>query len=172
MNHHAHKIGGVCAGVIACTTMMNAPITYDKCLLSGTLLIGSFIGGLLLDIDHPDSKMGRKFRFLSWGINKVFGHRGLTHTLIFTMLLSILLFFCTTFFDGYLQVLYSQFVIGITVGCLSHLLLDSMTKAGVPLFYPFTKKHFRIAKFRTNRDEFVVSTICIVVTLAIVAILI
>ncbi|MFJ8531234.1 metal-dependent hydrolase [Bacillus sp. NPDC094106] len=172
MNHHAHKIGGVCAAVIACTAMMQSPITYDKCLLSGTLLIGSFIGSLLPDIDHPNSKVGKKLKLLSWGINKVFGHRGLTHTLLFTMLLSILLFFCTTFFNGYLQVMYSQFVIGVTVGYLSHLLLDSMTKSGVPLLYPFTKKHFRIAKFKTNRDEFIVSSICIVVTSVIVAILI
>ena len=172
MNHHAHKIGGICAGVIACTVMMKAPITFDKCLLSSALLVGSILGSRIPDIDHPDSKIGRKFKLLSWGVSKIFGHRGFTHTLLCTMLFSVLLFFCTAFLNGYLQVIYSQFVIGITVGYLSHLVLDCMTKSGVPLLYPFTTKHFRIAKFRTNRDEFIVSTICIGFTAVIVAILI
>lgn len=46
--------------------------------------------------------------------------------------------------DGLSQSMMMYFSIGLFVGILSHLILDAMTKSGVPLLYPFTDKTFRI----------------------------
>lgn len=55
--------------------------------------------------------------------------------------------------DGYLNMLYTQMLIGTFVGALSHIFMDSLTKGGTPWFYPISKRKFRILKLKTGRDE-------------------
>lgn len=111
--------------------------------LSAGLLVGVIIGSLLPDIDEPKSKIGRKAPGISHATKLVFGHRGFTHTLIATVLVGWLLFYFTTSVPfGIAQ--------GITIGYLFHILGDSFSKSGVPLFMPFTKKHFGIPLYRTG----------------------
>ena len=43
---------------------------------------GAVVGGLLPDIDHPDSKIGKMISPLSDFIISVVGHRTLTHSLL------------------------------------------------------------------------------------------
>ena len=81
---------------------------------------------ILPDIDHSKSWIGRKIKILSWPINFIFGHRKLIHSLFFILIIGILI---RIFFNNY----YIPFVIGY----LSHLFLDTLTKQGVYLFYPF-----------------------------------
>jgi inner membrane protein len=83
------------------------------------------IASLLPDIDHPGSKLGKRFKFL----NMFFQHRGFFHSLIamvlFTFLISLINFnLAMAFFLGYIL----------------HLLLDSFTKSGIYIFYPFSLK--------------------------------
>ncbi len=50
--------------------------------LTGSPLEGFFLGmfaGLLPDIDHPRSTLGRKRKSLSLAVNAIAGHRGITH---------------------------------------------------------------------------------------------
>lgn len=55
--------------------------------------------------------------------------------------------------DGYLNVLYTQMLIGVFVGALSHIFMDSLTIGGTPWFFPISKRKFRILKLKTGRDE-------------------
>lgn len=165
MNHKAHKIAGVCAGTITATLL------YQNDLESGNVLIalapmvaGGYLGGLLPDIDHPGSKLGRALYPIAWVINKIFGHRGATHSLLAFFLTSVLFLIPSFVMGGVVGFLYTQFAIGISVGFLSHLLLDMSTKSGVPLLYPFTRKSFRISKLTTGKHDWVVSTIAILLT--------
>lgn len=64
-----------------------AGIGDDPYLLTGT----SIIGALIPDICHQGSTLGRKIPLLSWGINKTFGHRTITHSLIFLFGITALL---------------------------------------------------------------------------------
>ena len=92
---------------------------------------------VLPDIDHSKSWIGRKIKPLSFLVNFIFGHRRLIHSLFFALVIGVLI---NIFFDNY----YIPFVIGY----LSHLFLDTITKQGVYLFYPFK---FRIHGFiKTN----------------------
>jgi inner membrane protein len=80
------------------------------------------MGAIFVDLDSWNSKVGRKFRFLSW----FFRHRGFLHSLTACLLLSL--------FAG----LFSLWLcFGFFVGCVSHLFLDALTLRGVALFWPF-----------------------------------
>ena len=88
----------------------------------------TIIGSLLPDIDSPRSSVGRLLPFLSIPIERRWGHRTVTHCLLATGLLGVILlpicFWQTTVYAALL------------LGYLSHLLADCATKSGVPLFHP------------------------------------
>lgn len=96
------------------------------------------ISALLPDIDSPESKLGRIF----WPASKLFqltlGHRGVFHSLASTALLCL-----------FLQVFLPAYAIPITIGYLSHIVLDLFNPAGVPLLWP-VPKHFSIPLIQTG----------------------
>ena len=101
------------------------------------MIVGSgAIGGLLPDIDHPGSTFGRRIWPVSLVISKVFGHRGITHSLLAVAGLTILLL------SGHRLSVVS---LGLIVGYLSHLLGDFITPHGIPLFWPL-KRCYRIPR--------------------------
>lgn len=60
--------------------------------LTGSPLEGFFLGmfaGLLPDIDHPRSTLGRKRKSLSLAVNAIAGHRGITHTVWFCLVAAV-----------------------------------------------------------------------------------
>lgn len=69
-------------------------------------------------------------------------HRGITHTLFFMII--------TTLFVGIFDIKVA-FIYGIAY--LSHLILDSLTKKGVPLFWPISKKYYGLKLIRTGSYE-------------------
>ncbi|WP_018250272.1 metal-dependent hydrolase [Orenia marismortui] len=122
--------------------------------------VGVFIilGSLLPDIDHPQSTIGRVFFFISHPINKSFGHRNLTHSLVLWIPVIIL--------GSYL----SQPILWVGVGAFSHLILDSWNVSGVGLFKPITDKIFVMAgkKYRVrvgSKQELIIMVCLVLVTL-------
>ena len=77
------------------------------------------------DIDKSNSKIGKKFGIFSKLINFFVGHRSFFHSLLFIFL-------------GYalLSVFSDLIAFAFLIGTASHLVLDSMTPAGVAVFYP------------------------------------
>ncbi len=74
MQGNTHIVGGITA------SLAFAQISNDNPLL----LVGAgIIGALLPDICHSGSKIGRKFPIISKMVNKLFGHRSFTHSLLF-----------------------------------------------------------------------------------------
>ncbi len=113
-------------------------------LLVGLIVFGFFdlnkylfvlfvlIAGVIPDVDHPKSKIGRKF-FLK-PISFLFGHRGFFHSLFFVVILCCVVWF---FFD--------KWWIPFAIGYVSHLFIDCFTKAGINIIYPF--KQLRLSGF-------------------------
>lgn len=103
---------------------------------------------LLPDIDHPNSTIGKRVKWLSWPITLLFGHRGITHSLSIVLVF----LFCTYEYMTYWWVKYAF------LGYMLHLLGDYLTPAGIPLFYP-QKKCFRFPfTVRTGGvGEFIIS---------------
>jgi inner membrane protein len=87
----------------------------------------SVIGSLLPDIDHPKSWVGRRARPISTIISALFGHRGLTHSLLAVIGCALLLRR-----DG----LPLSIVAPLAVGYLSHLGGDLLTPRGLRLAWP------------------------------------
>ena len=86
------------------------------------------LGALLPDIDHPKSWVGRRLRPLSHAVAAVFGHRGVTHSLVAVAGCGLLLLN-----EGVPR----QVVAPLVVGYLSHLLGDLLTPGGLRLAWPF-----------------------------------
>lgn len=102
-------------------------------ILSNPIAIGTtLIASILPDIDHTKSLIGKLFLPLSRYINRRFGHRTITHSITFLVLLSLFLLFLERNFFPQTPVT-TIFVMAY----VSHLLLDMATIQGVPLFYPF-----------------------------------
>ena len=87
----------------------------------------------LPDIDHPNSKYGRKLKIISWPIHLIFKHRGFFHS-VFP---PIILFFVLSYFNlRYLG-------LAVLVGYTAHLIGDAVTKEGINFLHPFSIFHIR-----------------------------
>ncbi len=93
-----------------------------------------FFASIFPDIDTPYSRIGRRIRPLSNLFKVLFKHRGFLHTVFFLAAIDFLLLY----FE------YGFFAFAFSVGFLSHLVMDSLTKQGVKPFYPFP---FRVKGF-------------------------
>ncbi|AIY06518.1 hypothetical protein Plano_2553 [Planococcus sp. PAMC 21323] len=119
MTGKTHIIGGIAAS-LAFAQVTN----YDPLLLVGAGVVGAVIP----DICHSGSKIGRTLPALSKIINRLFGHRTFTHSLLFLALAAFLL-------ESFMTI--EAISAGLLVGMISHIVLDMATKRGVKLFFPF-----------------------------------
>ncbi len=102
----------------------------------GHVIIGGIITCLLPDIDHPKSFLGQRLKWISRPIAKLFGHRGITHSLFAIIVCSILL--CS---EWLLQTsIPVEFFHAMIVGYISHVLGDMLTPAGIPLLWPYRRR--------------------------------
>ncbi len=134
------------------------------------------LGSLLPDLDHRDGRLANErilgvplLKPFAWLINKVFGHRGATHSLL--ALAGIVVIGELLFLPWIWAHLVGVFAtIGIALsgdvplvpwrgahlglllgwGYAFHLLADGFTKAGVPLLWPLDNR-FGIPPFRSLR---------------------
>jgi inner membrane protein len=91
------------------------------------------LGALLPDVDTTASTIGRLCYPLAWYLERRFGHRGITHSLV-GLVIAALVSLIFVSFDFLSWLSWSAFV----AGYLSHLMADSMNKEGIPLFWPNT----------------------------------
>ncbi len=88
------------------------------------------LASVLPDVDTQASRVGRLLPFISRRIERRFGHRTLTHSLLFIILLAIVL--------SPLLFINLNIYLCFIIGYASHPFLDTMTVNGVRLFYPFS----------------------------------
>lgn len=121
-----HIAGGIVfTGIF--TSLWNINIFAEPYYLATTILVS-----LLPDIDTPKSIIGKPFYPLSKWIYRKYGHRTITHSLLFTVILTLI-----TFIFQRLQIIPPNFTIIVFFAYFGHLLLDMLTTSGVPLLYPF-----------------------------------
>ena len=107
------------------------------------------LGGLIPDIDHPNSKISHKLKPVSAIVSMMFSHRGFFHTPILYLVLWAL---WERFCPGTWYLMYGRMLF---LGITSHLVLDSLNPGGIPVFFPFSKKRRHIAKIKTgSKAEF------------------
>lgn len=91
---------------------------------SAYFILGSTVGALLPDVDIDNSMLGRFIPL--WLFTE---HRTITHSLFFIVAL-----------DSIALLLHAplSLILGLSVGLISHLVLDGITPMGLPyLFFPF-----------------------------------
>jgi Predicted membrane-bound metal-dependent hydrolases len=118
---------------------------------------------LLPDIDSTKSIFGKLFFPIAWIINRKFGHRTLTHSLLF-----LLFIYGVLFALSYFGIIIDKNFIKIALFAFtSHLIFDMFTISGVPLFYPFFMNPCVIPgnpafRFKSGdlRSEIVVCGVC------------
>lgn len=98
------------------------------------LLVGTFFS-ILPDIDNPRSFIGRLFFFISGPLDRKFGHRTLTHSFLFMLLISISAYLLLYIFSRSLTE-YLSLTFTVLLAYFSHLFFDSMTKQGILAYYP------------------------------------
>lgn len=140
---------------IATFPIMAAKVGFGELLVPASCL-GIFysslaIGAVFPDIDEPESWIGKRTIIISNVIKKLFGHRGMTHTLLSFFLIIIA---STLYSKTFLAEEYFFAAVGFSFGWLLHALGDGWTVGGVPYFLPFSKKKHhivpKILQFKTN----------------------
>jgi inner membrane protein len=110
---------------------------WDKNIFANPwLLVATLFFSILADIDHTKSPLGKIFAFtqLPQYLNRQFGHRTITHSLIVYIPLGLFICFVESFLSPIRDyTLIYFFAYG------SHLIFDMMTVSGVPLLFPFKK---------------------------------
>lgn len=149
-------MGGLCLGAVAHSTYITDLLTVPELLIFyGSCLVGA----LLPDICHPGSFTGRRTKYLSKNISRIFGHRTITHSILFI----ILMYWLTSTFTFQFSELIQT---GVLVGILSHLLLDALTVRGIQLFYPIPIRVRLPFYLKTaSKGEAVVNSLLIILTL-------
>lgn len=161
MTWNTHVLGGVIAGT-AGAIALKTPIPMSVVAIAA-------VSAVIPDIDIPGSKI-TKIRGLKWIsrplsilINKLGGHRGVFHTPILYVVLSILLMLLHV----------PMFLVqGFLLGTLSHILLDALNPAGVPLFWPLSKKRVHIGNIKTGSFGESIVHICLAILWCIVCFLV
>ena len=88
----------------------------------------AIIGSVLPDIDSPRSYIGRVLPYASIPIERQWGHRTVTHSLLCLLALSVM--------TWPLLIFQIPCYAALLLGYMSHIVADCATKSGVPLFYP------------------------------------
>lgn len=132
MTYQSHLVWALAAS--AALYPLPRPASLEEGLVLAAWIILGALGGLLPDIDHPQSKIGRLVPFLPTILFKTTGHRGATHS-IFGVVISGAL----TYAALYAGLGHAWAWLGaqaLMVGYVAHLAGDFITNRGVPLMWP------------------------------------
>lgn len=109
-----------------------------------TCMMGSVVGALIPDMDQATNRLwdmlpagnfvGKIFRHL------MLGHRTISHSLLGVYLLFKIFFYVVPMVFNPLYVDSNLVIASLMIGVVSHLFSDSLTKDGIPLFFPFKIK--------------------------------
>ena len=139
-----HLMAGLLAGAGAVTWLQ------PQALGAAWVLGGALVGALLPDIDHPKSWLGRRLPLLSLPLSAIFGHRGITHSLLAVVGVVWALQQALTQWNAIHHGHWHWVGVGVAVGYLSHLLGDFATHGGVPWLWPFKKRFSLPLTFRSG----------------------
>ncbi|MEM6338394.1 MAG: metal-dependent hydrolase, partial [Pseudomonadota bacterium] len=124
------------------------------------LLLICWFSSILPDIDHTKSTIGKIFYPVAKYLDKKFGHRTITHSIIFAVSTWLII----------KVILPPSFALVYILGICSHLIFDMMTVQGVPLLYPFKKNpcvipgnpeaRIRSGNIRAELTAFVLFIVC------------
>lgn len=139
MTDKTHQILGFTAATATFLALKpEEPLSWP---LAASIFIGSVIGSLAPDIDQPTGKfwndvpLGRVFGIIT--SQALGGHRNLSHSILGTFLFGLLMWFLTSLIPSTWPLDPWVIWFSALIGFVAHLLADSVTVLGIPLFWPF-----------------------------------
>lgn len=146
MNYITHSIGGVGTGLL----VLAATGHGINEIAQTAIMSGAVLGSLFPDIDHKQSYISHKAPVASLAISAAFKHRGFLHSPVFILLAGILLTAGSrTLLSGSPLQMAHFLITGFIPGMLSHIILDTFNKQGIPWLWPY-KKRFRLLTIKTD----------------------
>jgi len=138
MMGRTHLVGGFLSSALALNhfQMITELRNVEFLLFAGTSIIGS----LIADVDHKKSTIGKSMPWFSNFLQKTVGHRTLTHSIISVLFLVFVTFIVQRLENEAIFIM----LFGLTVGHISHIVLDCLTHNGVSLLYPISKKRYKL----------------------------
>lgn len=102
------------------------------------MIFFTILGSITADIDSPNSLLGR----WTFPISVVMKHRGFTHTIPGALLFALPIWI-------YSKIYFMTFLISY----IFHLVVDTLTPAGVLWLYPFKNKRYTLNLIKTGSPE-------------------
>jgi len=116
------------------------PLTQMSIATLITVVAANFIGGLFPDLDESTAKIWQHVRggsvFSKLVTPLLGGHRLISHSLLGMWLLSLGLRYILDLSSTIVLVDMELVWFAFMVGAASHLVVDALTKEGIPLFFP------------------------------------
>lgn len=115
------------------------------------------LSSIIPDIDFFRSTINKKTRTVTYAISYFFKHRGILHSIFVPIIIYIIIYTFNT-----------DIALAILLGYSSHIILDSLTKAGTRPFMPITK--YKIKGFVKTRGlmDFLILIILIILTVIVI----
>lgn len=142
-----HSIAGIASGIALSHFITGEFPAINEYVVLGIVTASAFVGSLGPDVDIPKSTFSRivpPLAFIHHGLAKILPfkclqHRGITHSLLFPVLLIGLCLYFTAM-NPYLMLA----LLGLAAGTLSHIILDMMNYKGVAIFSPIWNRMFHL----------------------------
>lgn len=111
--------------------------------LHWTIILFAILGAIIPDIDHPKSIIGKIFYPISAPIERRYGHRTITHslmgwaiaTVLFAVIIGLISFLPIISEIGWAD-LPIRWIAAFSISYFSHLVLDMFNKRGSQMFWP------------------------------------
>ncbi len=131
--------------------LLATAVYFGLALIAGgtvqlVLLLPLFLGALLPDLDSQSSPLGRLLPFASRRLEARFGHRGACHSLGANALLALVTLPVAALFGVEAWALLS-------LGFLTHLLLDLLEPRGCMLLWPVTHRRITVSGRHFDRSQ-------------------
>lgn len=141
MTGRTHDLAALTTLTIVIATQPLSPISVGTLF---TAMAFNLIGGATPDLDQPTGKLWRKIpagTILGRILKPFFGaHRSISHSIlgliIFAFISKEILNYVSTFLLVDMNIVWGAFLLGL----FSHLVMDSLTKDGVPWLFPIPFK--------------------------------
>lgn len=161
MQGPTHIAGG--AAAVAAYTIASQ-MQLSPILAVAAMGVG-MVGGLIPDIDHPNSKISKSLKPVSAVVSLMFSHRGLFHTpFLYLILWGIWMWLC----PNPEWLMWGNFVF---IGIASHLFLDFLNPGGIPILFPIGLKRHRVLRIKTgSKVELIIRWLLIVCCAALLII--